>query len=111
MKKLALPVIGNKLSLHFAHCEYFKFYEIENQMVLNEELIKVPAHKPGLLPSWLIEKAVTDVITGGIGHKAIEIFNQNKVNVFVGVEVKDSSELVSAFLKGTLETNGNLCDH
>lgn len=111
MKKLALPVIGNNLCQHFGHCEYFKLYEIENQMVLNEEIIKAPVHKPGLLPKWLADLNVTDVITGGIGHKAIEIFNRNKINVFVGVEEKDSNELVNDYLKGTLETNGNLCNH
>lgn len=111
MKKLAIPVIGKTLSPHFGQCEHFKFFEVKNHKVIHEEIIKAPEHKPGLLPNWLIGKKVTDVITGGIGHKAIEIFNQNKINVFVGVEVKDSNELVNDYLEGTLETNGNFCNH
>lgn len=111
MKKIAIPVTGNILSLHFGHCEYFKVYYVENQMVLKEELIKAPVHKPGLLPKWLADMKVTDVITGGIGHKAIEIFNQNKINVFVGVEVKHPKDLLNDLMNGTLVTDGNLCDH
>ena len=111
MKKLAMPIIGNKLSPHFGHCEYFKFYEVENQMVQKEELIKAPVHRPGLFPKWLVDMKVTDVIAGGIGHKAIEIFNKNKINVFVGVDVKDSNTIVNDYLNGTLKTHGNLCNH
>lgn len=111
MKKLAIPIRGNDLNPHFGHSEYFKFYELKDEMVVNETIVKAPVHKPGVLPSWLVDMHVTDVITGGIGHKAIEIFSQNKVNVFVGVEVKETTKLVSDFLNGTLQTNGNQCDH
>lgn len=111
MRKIAIPASGNMLSLHFGRCNYFKIYYVENQMILKEELIKAPVHKPGLLPKWLANMNVTDVVTGGIGHKAIEIFNQNKINVFVGVEVKQLKDLLNDFMNGTLETDGNLCDH
>lgn len=111
MKKIALPVDGSNLCEHFGHAHYFKFYNLENQMILNEELEKAPVHKPGLLPKWLVDKNVTDVIVAGIGHNAIEVFNQNKINVFVGVQVKKPNDLVNDYMEGTLETNGNLCDH
>jgi len=111
MKKIALPVRGNLLCEHFGHAQHFKVYDLENQMILKEETIKAPIHKPGLLPKWLAANKVTDVIVGGIGHNAIEIFHQNKINVFVGVAVKDPKELVNDYLDGSLETDGNLCDH
>jgi len=111
MKKIALPVEGNILSPHFDHCQYFKIYNVENQLVINEELIKAPVHKLTLLPYWLADHNVTDVITDVIRHKTIEILNQYKINVFVGVRIKDPNELVKNYLEGTLETNGNLFDH
>ncbi len=110
MKKIALPVAGNILSPHFDHCQYFKIYNVENQMVINEELIKAPVLKSSLLPNWLANHNVTDVIADGIRHKTIEILNQYKINVFVGVKMKDPNELVNDFLEGTIETNGNLFD-
>lgn len=111
MKKIALPVAGNMICEHFGQAQYFKFYKLENQLILKDEIIKAPVHKPGLLPNWLANNNVTDVIVGGIGHNAIEIFHQNKINVFVGVAIKDPTELVNDYLNGVLETDGNLCDH
>lgn len=111
MKKIAIPVTGNTLSPHFGHCEYFKFYEVKNQMVINEEMIKAPIHKSNIILNWLIDRNTTDIITNGIGHNAIEILNQNKINVFVGAEVKHPKDLLNDLMNGTLETDGNLCDH
>ncbi|MCK7542001.1 MAG: hypothetical protein MZV63_69485 [Marinilabiliales bacterium] len=34
-------------------------------------------HEPGLLPGWLAEKGVTDVIAGGMGQRAIGLFNSH----------------------------------
>lgn len=110
MRKIALPVVGDMLNPHFDHCQYFKIYNTENQMVINEELIKAPVPKPSLLPNWLANHNVTDVIARGIGQKAIKILNQYKINVFVGVKMKDPNELVNDFLEGILETKGNLYD-
>jgi len=111
MKKIALPVIDGKLSPHFGHCKNFIIYNIEDQSILEEIMVPSPPHQPGLLPNWLVKYHVTDLIVGGIGHKAIEIFNQHKINVFVGAQVKETKELVKDYLNGILETNGNLCNH
>jgi predicted Fe-Mo cluster-binding NifX family protein len=111
MKKIALPILDNKLSPHFGLCSHFKFYFLKNEKILKEEIIPAPVHQPDTIPLWLIEKQVTDVIAAGIGIKPIEILNQHKINVFVGVKLKDPIILLLEYLNGTLETNGNLCDH
>ena len=111
MKEIALPVTGNMLNQYFDHCQYFKIYNAKNQMVINKELIKAPVLKSSLLPNWLANQNVTDVIANGIRHKTIEILNQYKINVFVGVKMKDPNEIVNNFLEGTLETNGNIFNH
>lgn len=111
MKRIALPVTENKLCPHFGLSSHFKFYIEENGKIINEELVSAPAQVPNLIPNWLIEKGVTDVIAAGIGLRPIEILNQHKINVFVGVKIKSTDELVKELLEGVLETNGNLCDH
>lgn len=111
MKKIALPVIEGKLSPHFGHCQNFIIYNVENQTIINEKILPTPPHQPGLLPNWLVKYNITDLIVNGIGHKAIEIFNQHKINVFVGVPVKNPKVLIQDYLDGVLETNGNLCNH
>lgn len=111
MRKIAIPVVQNSLSPHFGICNEFKIYSIENRHIIKEDLIDAPPHQPGLFPKLLIDWGVSDVITGGIGLKAIEIFNKHKINVFVGVKSKDTRDLVQDYLDGVLETNGNLCNH
>ncbi|MCD4684239.1 MAG: hypothetical protein K8R86_13220 [Bacteroidales bacterium] len=111
MKTIAFPFKENKLSLHFGLSSHFKFYFEKNGKILKTELLPVPAQQPDLIPNWLIDKGVTDLVAAGIGLKPIEILNQHKINVFVGVKMKDLNELVRELLDGTLETNGNLCDH
>ena len=111
MKKIAIPVMDDKLSRHFGHCETFYIYEIDNTKVVNEIQVIPPAHEPGLLPKWLHRHLVTDVIAGGMGSRAIRHFNQNKINVFVGAPEKSPSELVENHLNGSLKLTGNYCDH
>jgi len=63
------------------------------------------------LPKFLAEKGVTDVIAGGMGNRAIQLFNQHQVNVFVGAPKQAPAEIVDGFLKGSLEFSANYCDH
>jgi len=111
MRTIAIPVIKNKLSPHFGDCPHFKFYYEKDGIITKEELIPTPVQRPDFIPNWLVEKGVTDVITFGIGQIAINILNRNKVNVFVGVKKKDQKKIMQDYLDGTLETDGNLCDH
>ncbi len=76
----------------------------------NEKLVP-PPHEPGILPKWIAEKGATDILAGGMGQKAIQIFNANKINVFVGAPQLNSKELVNGFLNGNLTFNANYCDH
>lgn len=111
MTKIAIPVVEGKLNNHFGHTQEFFVYEVEKDKIINEDALTPPPHEPGVYPKWLADMGVTDVIAGGMGQRAILLFNQNKINVFVGVPVKSPKELVEDYLSGTLETSDNSCDH
>lgn len=111
MKKIAIPVSQGKLARHFGHCSEFHFFEVNQSEILNHDTLTPPPHQPGLLPKWISQQGGTDVIAGGMGQRAIDIFNQSGINVFVGAPSKDSKTVVEEFLRGTLETQANLCDH
>lgn len=83
-KKVAIPVNNGMLDGHFGHCKQFAIFDINNKEVIGESTIDAPPHEPGLLPKFLSEKGVTDIVAGGMGHKAITLFHENGVNVFVG---------------------------
>lgn len=111
-QKIAIPVDENQvLDGHFGHCKYFALFTINNETVESEEIISPPPHEPGILPRWLAEKGVTDVLAGGMGHKAIQIFKYNNVNVFVGAPKLQAGELVKGFFQKTIEFTANYCDH
>ena len=110
-KKIALPITDTKLSSHFGNCSDFQIYSIENNTVVTAAKISLPLHQPDSIPIWLAEMGISDVITAGIGLKDIKILTRHKINVFAGVEAKDTKVLVKEFLDGVLETNGSLYDH
>lgn len=111
MKKIAIPLENGRLCSHFGHCQQFAIIENEGEDILNEELVTPPPHEPGLLPAWLAERGVTDIIAGGIGQRAIKLFEEQNITVNVGAQSKTSKELVSDLIRNTLVTGSNACDH
>ena len=111
MKKIAIPLVDGKLCAHFGHCQQFSIIDIENDKIIKEELSTPPSHEPGLLPAWLAEKGVTEIIAGGMGQRAINLFTQNNINVNIGALQKNPKELVQDLIDNSLATGQNLCDH
>lgn len=110
-KKVALPTVDGKLCAHFGHCEKFAVFETDNKEITSESFLTPPAHQPGVYPGWLHEMGVTDVIAGGMGQRAIQLFMANHINVYVGATLKSPQELVTELLNGVLQAGENLCDH
>lgn len=112
MKKLiAIPSSNGMLDEHFGHCRQFALLSVEDEKITSETIIDAPPHEPGLLPKFLAEKGVTDVIAGGMGNRAIQLFNQHQVNVFVGASKLKPKEITEGFINGTLVLASNYCDH
>ena len=109
--KFAIPLENGVLCSHFGHCQQFAIIDVENNAIICESLITPPPHEPGLLPGWLAERGVTDVIAGGMGQRALDMFSAQNIKVNVGAQPKSSRELVSDWLKNSLETGTNACDH
>lgn len=111
-RKIAVPVDSNGiLDGHFGHCKHFAVFNSSENKIISEELLDPPPHEPGLLPKWLSEQGVTDIIAGGMGQMAIQIFNRNGVNAFVGAPRIIARELAIKHLNGELSLTENYCDH
>jgi len=109
--KVAIPIENGVLSGHFGHAKTFSLTEVIDGKIVNEEILVPPPHEPGVLITWLHELGATDILSGGMGQRAIELFLQNDINVFVGVAKKDSKSLVEDLLNGYLIAGANYCDH
>ncbi len=111
-KRIAIPIDSDSiLDGHFGHCKFFAVFDTEGKLTSSENRLTPPPHEPGVLPKWLAEEGITDVIAGGMGNRAIEIFNHHNVNVFVGAPKLKAEELVNGFLNDTIQFTANYCDH
>ena len=50
-------------------------------------------------------------IASGIGSRAQSLFQQNRIQVVIGALESDPEKVVLNYLKGTLATGDNICDH
>jgi predicted Fe-Mo cluster-binding NifX family protein len=108
---IAIPLEGEFLATHFGHCHQFSFIDVENNVITDETMVVPPPHEPGLLPQWLAERGVTDIIAGGMGQRAINLCVAQKIRVNIGVQPKSPKELVNDWINKTLVTGTNACDH
>ncbi len=107
--RIAIPVENTLLSAHFGHCEEFAMVTVEENKVVERERIKAPRHQPGLFPRWLGSLGANVIIAGGMGHRAIQLFEQNGIEVVVGAPSVPVEELVEAYLSGSLVSTGGGC--
>ena len=110
-KKIAIPMADGKLCPHFGHCQYFVVATIENSQITDIQEQIPPTHEPGVYPAWVASFGVTDVIAGGMGQKAIDLFNQQNINAFVGAPLKGAKEIIEDFLADKLRLDANYCNH
>ena len=112
MKKLfAVPTIEKQLCAHFGHCQEFAVVETVDNKITNVEYLTPPVHQPGTYQRFLAEKGVSTIISGGMGVKAQDIFAQNNIEVFMGIQADTPEALVDQYNANQLESGDNLCDH
>ncbi|PKO98424.1 MAG: ATPase [Bacteroidetes bacterium HGW-Bacteroidetes-8] len=109
--KFAIPLENGVLCSHFGHCQQFAIIDVDDNVITSEKLITPPPHEPGLLPAWLAEQGVTEIIAGGIGQRAITLFQTSNIKVNMGAQPKSPKDLVSDCITNSLITGANACDH
>ena len=109
--KFAIPLAEGKLTAHFGHCQEFALIEVEDNEIKTKETHVPPPHEPGVLPAWLHSLGANVIIAGGMGGRAIDLFEQNSINVIIGAPALEPEELVRSYLDNTLVTGANVCDH
>ena len=111
--RFAIPLAEGKLTAHFGHCAAFALLDVDpvTRVVSRLADVDAPPHQPGLLPPWLAERGVTQIIAGGMGQRAMQLFAQHGIAVVVGAPVETPEQLVADFLAGNLSVGSNACDH
>jgi len=108
--KLAIAAEGPIVSQHFGHCTEYVMVTIENGTVVAKETVESPGHSPGALPPFLAGLGATKVLAGGMGPKAVELFNEQGIDVYLGVS-GTIEETIESFVNGTLVCGISSCTH
>lgn len=111
--KIAVPTSDGQLSPHFGRCDEFVIFNIDpkSRQVISTEKAVPPPHGPGVIPQWLAGFNVNAIIAGGMGMRAIQMFQSFGVQVVRGAVVDTPQELVAAYLADRLVLGDDPCDH
>ncbi|MFH0967680.1 MAG: NifB/NifX family molybdenum-iron cluster-binding protein [Methanobacteriota archaeon] len=99
--KIAIAQNGDLVSGHFGSSEGYAIYTIAGTDVTHEEDLKNPGHDHTLQMTLLASKGVTQLIAGGMGKHAQEIFTQNGITVLLGAQ-GPVQEVIQSFASGKL---------
>ncbi len=108
---IAIPVEEGLLCSHFGHCHQFDVVKVKEGKIVDKVSLTPPVHEPGLLPKWLAEHGVTEVIAGGIGKHAVTLLEEKNIKVNIGAEKKSPEQLVEDKLNNVLSVGENGCNH
>jgi predicted Fe-Mo cluster-binding NifX family protein len=108
--KVAIAKEGDMVSEHFGHCTEYALFVVENSKITSRENLVSPGHEPGKLPGFLAGHKVTHVLAGGMGPRAVDLFCENNIRVFLGVRGKIET-VIKDFMAGKIAQGESSCTH
>jgi predicted Fe-Mo cluster-binding NifX family protein len=122
--KIAVAVEENigmepRVAEHFGHCSKFNVYEInDNKEIVKEESYNNPlsGHQGGAcqLPAYVQQFGVNTIIAGGMGAKAVMLFQSFGIEVITapGLNIIEAiKKLLNGNLSGYTECTSHGHDH
>ncbi|NLZ28747.1 MAG: dinitrogenase iron-molybdenum cofactor [Firmicutes bacterium] len=108
--KIAIATENGFVAQHFGHCSTYTLFEIADQKIIGKEVVDNPGHQPGFLPGFLAQYGVSCIIAGGMGQRAINLFEEQNIEAIVGV-AGVVEEVIADYLSGNLKAGESFCDH
>jgi len=93
MKRIAFASEDNgglksQMSMHFGRCPYYTLVDVEGEEIKAVEVIENPYftnHTPGVVPHFIHTHKANVMLAGGMGPRAIDIFQSLGIEVATGV--------------------------
>jgi predicted Fe-Mo cluster-binding NifX family protein len=79
--------LESMVAQHFGHAPYFVLVDVENGEVTTVESAANPyaeAHQPGQIPAFIKQLNANVILSGGMGGRAIEFFEQANIKAATG---------------------------
>lgn len=106
--KIAIATENSCVAQHFGRCSEYTLIDIENSKVVSKEMFANPGHEPGRIPQELNAKSINCIIAGGMGPRAVQLFNQYKIEAVLGV-TGSVDVVIDQILNGVLKGGESLC--
>lgn len=109
-QRVAIAIDGKGVSSHFGHCEKFSVYHIRNKEIFHHEIMLNPGHEPGKLPRLLASCGITHVLAGGMGMKAVQLFEEQGIHVLCGIS-GPVDQIIGDFVGNRIAAGESTCNH
>ena len=96
--------------MHFGRAPAFTFVDIEDGKVVNKVVVDNPgaiSHGPGQIPKFLHDKGANVIVSGGMGGRAIQFFDQYGIRVILGASGSVDST-IETITKGEIKDGINI---
>ncbi len=107
MKRIAFACEDNgglksQMSMHFGRCPYYTLVDVEGGAIKAVEVVENPYfenHSPGVVPPFISSQKAQVMLAGGMGPRAIDLFQSLGIEVATGVGGQVENVL-TAYLEG-----------
>jgi predicted Fe-Mo cluster-binding NifX family protein len=79
--------LESMVAQHFGHAPYFMLVDVENNEVMATQSVTNPfaeSHQPGQIPGFIKEQNADVMLSGGMGGRAIQFFEQYGIKAATG---------------------------
>ena len=106
--KICISSDSGIVSAHFGRAPEFTLVTIENNQVVEKKILQNPGHTIGSIPKFISDEGAKCMISGGMGHRAQNFFNEYGIEVIMGIS-GNIDDVINKILNGTLEGGESLC--
>jgi len=100
--------LDSAVHAHFGRCPYFVLADLEGQAITSVKVVANPFygnHQPGEVPAFIARQGAKVMITGGMGMRAVEIFQESGIEPVTGAS-GSARQAIEAYLNGSLQGAG-----
>ncbi|MBN1802061.1 MAG: NifB/NifX family molybdenum-iron cluster-binding protein [Candidatus Lokiarchaeota archaeon] len=104
----AISTDAGQVCPHFGRAPEFTIITIEDNKLIDKKIYQNPGHQVGSIPKFINEIGAKCMITGGMGHRAIQFFHDYGIEVIMGAS-GSIEEIIQKIIAGTLEGGESIC--
>jgi predicted Fe-Mo cluster-binding NifX family protein len=92
------------VSPHFGRCPYYALVDVQDGQISSVQTVPnpyFPDHVPGVIPQFIHSQGADVMLTGGMGYRAVNFFEQFGIRPVTGAS-GTVRQALEAFLQGQL---------